>query len=98
MTVQATRTTLQADLDSSLGQFKQLNIKVNSERRLKVSGLDAIELDYQGNVAGDRELRFFALTVIDKDRVILVTYTATPESFPKLEPEFRASLASFKLP
>jgi hypothetical protein len=98
VTIQATSTTAKAYRDLSVGQLEQLKLKIHSERQLKVSGLDAIELDYEGAIQGARPLRFLSMAVIDKDRVILITCTSTPEGFAALESEFRASLKSFKLP
>ena len=82
--------------DQSLAQFKQLGLTLNSEQELTVSGRDALRLDYSGAIAG-RELHFLALAVIDRDRTLLVTCTATPDAFKDAEPEFRACLDSFKL-
>jgi hypothetical protein len=98
VTIQATSTTAKAFRDLSVGQLKQLNIRLNSERQLKVSGRDAVELDYEGVLGGNRTLRFLSLSVIEKDRVILVTCTSTPEAFEGVEAEFRACLKSFKMP
>jgi hypothetical protein len=96
--IQATATTAKAFHDLSVGQFKQLGCKLNSDRQIKVSGRDAVEFDYEGTLGGDKTLRFLSLAVIDKDRVILVTCTASPESFKTLEAEFRACINSLKLP
>jgi hypothetical protein len=98
VTIQATSTTAKAYRDLSVGQFKSLKLKLNSERQLKVSGRDAVELDYEGALGGTKILRFLSMAVIDKDRVILITCTTAPEGFAAVEAEFRASLKSFKLP
>jgi hypothetical protein len=89
-------TTRKAYHDQSLNEFRQAGLKVNSDRDVTVSGKDAIRFDYEGQVGG-KNLHFLSLAVIDKDRVILVTCTATPEAFPAIEPEFSACLDSFRL-
>ncbi len=97
VSVQATATTAKAYRELSFAQLDQLKLKRNSDRNLKVSGRDAIEVDYEGTIGGSKPLRFLALAVIDKDRVIQITCTALPEAFPAVEAEFRACLQSFKL-
>ena len=100
VTIQPIATTLQAFTDLSLAQFKQLNLKVNSQKTYKISGKDALEFDYEGtlNVMNNtKKLRFLVVSVIEKDRVLILTCTALPEEFAKAEPEFRACLDSFKV-
>jgi len=96
VTIQPATTTRKAYHDQSLNEFRQVGLKVNSDRNVTVSGKDAIRFDYEGQ-AGGKNLHFLSLAVIDKDRVILVTCTATPEAFPAIEPEFSACLDSFRL-
>jgi len=94
--VQKTTTTLDAYVALSKTQFEAAGFKVNSEARSKVSGREAVVFDYQGKAQG-LELRWLALAVVDKDRVFLVTATATPDGFGKIEKEFRACLESFRI-
>jgi hypothetical protein len=94
--IQPIVTTRQGYLELSLDQIRQAGFKVNSNRDVTVSGKDALRFDYEGKL-GDRELRFLALAVIEKDRVILVTCTALKRSFEAIEPEFTACLDSFRL-
>ena len=96
--IQPTKTTAKAYRDLSVGELEKFKLKLNSERQMKVSGLDAVVIDYQGSIQGQKPLHFLSMAVIDKDRVLLVTYTASVEGFEALEPEFRASMESFKLP
>jgi hypothetical protein len=96
ITIQAATLTRKMYRDQSLAQFRQLGFKVNSDRDVTVSGKDAIRLDYEGKAVG-KDLHFLALAVIDKDREILVTCTATPEGFSAVESEFKACLDSFRL-
>ena len=97
VTIQATAITAKAYRDLSVEQFQQLGWKLNSEKSLKVSGRDAIELDYEGTQAG-KSLRFLSMAVMDKNRVILLTCSSLSNAFAPLESEFRACLGSFKLP
>ncbi len=95
--VQATRTTVKAYSERSVAQMKQLGMKVNSQKTRKVSGRDALELDYEGSINGSPNLRFLSLSVIDKDRVIVVTCTVSPDDFADGEAEYRACIDSLKL-
>jgi hypothetical protein len=94
--VQKVSMTADAYYDLSIKQFKTAGLTVNSDSRTKVSGKDAIRLDYEGTLQG-RELRWLALAVVEKERVILVTATSPKASFEKYEKQFRACLDSFKL-
>jgi hypothetical protein len=96
ITIQPVSTTRKAYHDQSLREFGQLGFKLNSSRDVTVSGKDAIRLDYEGKASG-KDLHFLSLAVFDKDRVILVTCTALPDSFAAVEPEFNACLDSFRL-
>ncbi|MHB1562370.1 MAG: hypothetical protein ACYC61_33435 [Isosphaeraceae bacterium] len=95
--VQGVKTTARAYTDLSLGQMKQLGMKIHSQKTKKVSGRDAIELDYEGSVNGSPDLRFLSLSMIDKDRVIVVTCTVPPDDFAAGEAEYRACIDSLKL-
>jgi hypothetical protein len=68
--IQDTSITRKGFVDLTVEQLKQLGMKLNSQRMLKVAGRDAVEFDYQGAING-LDLRFLALAVIEKDRVIL---------------------------
>ncbi|MHC5537680.1 hypothetical protein ACYOEI_05550 [Singulisphaera rosea] len=94
--IQATSTKVKDFVDLSIGQFKQLGMKLHSQTLLKVAGHEAVILDYQGSINGGRELRFLSLSVIEKERVVLVTCTTTPDAFAQGEAEFRACLDSLK--
>ena len=96
--VQAIKTTRNDHRALTLEQIKKLGAKLNSDRDLTVSGRDAMMIDFEGKLgSGVRELRFLILSVIDKDRVFLVTCTATPEAFPAALAEFNACIATFRL-
>ena len=90
-------TTVKGFVELSVGQIKQSGMKLNGQKMRKVAGREAVELDYQGSVNGSQELRFLSLTVIDKDRTVLVTCTVPPDAFAEGEAEFRACLDSLNL-
>lgn len=89
----------------SLSEFRKTGLVVNSESFREVAGRPAIEWEYSGTLASrdakgepmDLDLRFLALAIIDKDRVVLVTCSCQEKVFQEVAPEFRACLASFKL-
>jgi len=95
--VQAVAKTRKEYREFSLAQMKRIGLKVNSDRDVTISDRDAMEIDYEGKIGGFPLLHFLALAVIEKDRVILITCTASPQAFPAVEAEFRACLASFRL-
>lgn len=82
--------------DLSRNQFKQAHFTVISETPKKVSGKDAILWEYEGK-AGEREMKWKGLAVMDADRVFLVTATAPKSEFDALAEEFNAALDSFSL-
>jgi hypothetical protein len=96
VSVQTVAVSRDAYRDLSTAQFKQAGWKVNAQRNATVSGKDAIFWDYEGTQGG-KELRWLALTVVDTDRVYIITCTALKEAFPKYEKEFQACLNSFRL-
>lgn len=89
-------TTRKAYHDRSMAEFKASGAKVNSDRNFTVSGREGFMVDYEAKPQ-DRDLRFLALAVIDKGRVLLITCTAPRVSYAKFETEFKACLNSFKL-
>jgi hypothetical protein len=95
--IQDTATTVKEFVDLSVGQMKQLGLKIHSQKMMKVAGRDAVEFDYQGSVNGAQDLRFLSLSVIEKDRVVLVTCTSLPDAFDEGEAEYRACLKSLRL-
>jgi hypothetical protein len=94
--IQTTKMSIDEYVKLSQTQFKQADLKIVSENKLKVSGRDAVLWEYEGT-AKDRELKFMALAVADKDRVFLVTATAPKPEYEALAKEFKASLNSFKI-
>ena len=94
--VQNRPTTLDAYLAQARAEFKVAGLAMTSERRTKVSGADAALIEYEGTMQG-RALKWLALVVVTRDRVYLVTCTATKATFPRYEKAFRACLSSFRL-
>lgn len=94
--IQATATTVKEHVDLSVGQIKQLGMKLHGQELRKVAGRDAAILDYQGSINGGQELRFLSLSVIEKDRVVLVTCTTPTDAFAQVEAEYRACFESLQ--
>jgi hypothetical protein len=80
----------------SLAEIEKAKFKLIANRVLTISGHQAVEFEYEGMMNG-RELHFIALSVVEDDRVVQVTCTASSKTFAAVEPEFRACLASFRL-
>jgi hypothetical protein len=95
--VQAAKMTIDEYVALSVNQFKQMDIKVTSETRKKVSGRDAALFEYEGKTQGI-DMKWMALAVADGGRVFLVTGTAAAADYDSVAKEFKASLDSFKLP
>lgn len=94
--IQTSKMSLDEYIKTSQDQFKEANLKVTAENKVKVSGRDAVVWEYEGKAA-EKELKFMALAVVDGDRVFLVTGTATSADYESLAKEFKASLDSFKI-
>jgi hypothetical protein len=93
--IQGNRTTRDSYRKTSRAEYKTIGAKIISERDLTVSGRDAYEVELEANRQG-RDLHFLTLAVIDRERVVLITCTATVGEFPKHEAELRACLGSFR--
>ncbi len=94
--IQTTKMSLDDYIKTSQEQFKEASLKVSSEKKVKVSNRDAVVWEYEGEASG-KKLKFMAMAVVDGDRVILITGTASGEDYESLSKEFKASLDSFKL-
>ena len=97
VTVQAVSTTLKAYIEQSQGQLNQGGLKLNGQRELKVSGRDAVEFDYEGELKPGLRLRFLSVAVVEKGRVVLATAPTPTDLFPGVEAEVREALASFQI-
>lgn len=89
-------TTRDAYIDVSKKELEALSATLLAEESLTVTGRDAVLLEYEMELSG-RELHFLALSVIETDRVLLITCTAPKATFAKYEANFRKSLKSFLL-
>jgi len=94
--VQAAKMSIDDYVALSKKQFKQLDIKVTSESRKKVAGRDAVMFEYEGKLQ-EADMKWMALAVVDGDRILLATGTASAASYDSVAKEFKASLESFKL-
>jgi hypothetical protein len=94
VSLQYTDMGVEAYRDLTLRQFKENGLTVNAVEGRKVSGRDALLFDYSGRQM-NRDLRWLALAVVEKERVFLITCTALKGSFESREKAFRACLDSF---
>ena len=94
--VQEVRMTRDQYVQQSEGQFASAGMKLRKSSKREVSGAPAVLFEYEGPVNGN-SLRFLSLAVILPERVLLLTYTATVDSFAAHEKAFRRSLESFEL-
>lgn len=76
----------------SLGQFKALGVTLESEKRRKVSGKDALLL-----VSSGRDVKILSLAVEVRRSIYLVTCLASISQFPTYEKVFRDLLDSFAI-
>jgi hypothetical protein len=94
--VQEIETTPDAYVEDSVLQFGEAGYRVNAMVKTKVSGREAVIIDYEG-VQGGLALRWNAMAVFESKRVILMTCTARREDFAAHEKAMRACLDSFRL-
>lgn len=94
--VQRVKTTRDAYRRQTHGQFKAAGFTVNEDRDVRVSGKNALWFDYEGQRQG-KALRWLALTVIDTDRVLLITCTCPKSRFDAHKATFTKCLESFRL-
>jgi hypothetical protein len=92
-------TTRDEVITSTKDEMKKIGLDVVAEKKLSVSGRDAVMLEYAGPFGGPggRRLHFLTLTVIDGDRTFSLTGTATKDDYPSREKTFHACVESFKL-
>lgn len=83
-------------LQVSLKELSALHGKMNSHKKMNVSGHDALLMDYQGTTSG-RDLHFLSLVVFTDTRMYRVTCTALADNFASHAAEFRKCLDSFQL-
>jgi hypothetical protein len=95
VTVQSGSITLDEHRKAALAELKKASFTVIAESPLTVSGKPAYQIEYEG-ILQNRKMRWLALGVLEKDRVILLTCIALKENFELYEKEFRACLASFR--
>jgi hypothetical protein len=92
------KTTREEYLKASEAAIDANNPRANKReaRMLKVSGKDAMVLDFDAGMGG-RRLRFVQLVVIAEDRVYVVTCTAPVETFGNYQAQFQKCVDSFRL-
>ena len=94
--VQNIKTTADEYIELSQGDFKKLGLKVAVQKKLKVSGRDAVYWEYEG-VQQRQPLKWMSLAVVDTERVYLLTGTAPASTYDGVAKEFQASIDSFRL-
>lgn len=94
--VQGAKTTRDQYIADTMKSFEAMGMKVNSKKLLQVNGHDAVSFEYEGKLSG-RDLRFNALAVIDRDRVILMTGAALQADFAEHSAAIQQSLDSFRM-
>ena len=77
----------------TLAQLEKSRCTVASDKDLKVSGKDALLMEYEGTEQG-RKLRYLSLAVFEEGRILRVTCTAGVDVFPGYEQAFRDALRS----
>jgi hypothetical protein len=84
--------------EQNVGELKKVGFTIIKTTESKISGRDTFECEFEGAVNNGPRLHFLSLSVLEKDRVLTITCTATMEGFKAVESEFRASLKSLKFP
>jgi hypothetical protein len=79
---------------SAVRAIEQIGAKVSQQKAGKVQGRDTLLLDAGGTVKG-RNMHFLQYSVLDSDRVIIVTCSATEQQFADLQDRLTACLKSF---
>ncbi len=73
--IQHIKMTLDGYIKLSKEQFKKMGLKVSRIKKVKMSGLPAVELEYAGPMH-NRKLSFVAVAVARNDHFVLLTGTA----------------------
>jgi hypothetical protein len=87
------KTTREQCLRDALTAIASQGQTVNSKQLLEVNGHDAFIIDSQGHLE-EQDFRFLALTVVDTDRVLVVTCAAPLDKFEMARPQFMAVINS----
>jgi hypothetical protein len=77
--------------------FESLHYTLVAERALPLGGREGTLIEYTGTGPSAAPMHWLYLRVIDGARTFAITCASTDDGFAKLEPAFRASLASFRI-
>jgi hypothetical protein len=80
---------------STIEGTEKAGCKLVAQKVRDVQGRAAVLLEYAGTIAG-KSLHFFSYSVLDTDRLIIITCTATDAQFEGLRDRFTACLDSFQ--
>lgn len=92
---QRVKTTVDQFVENSKGDLQKLGLRAVVEKKLKVSGRDAVYWEYE-SAQQRRPLKVFSLAVFDGERLFIVNGTSLA-SDADVQKQFRASLDSFRL-
>ena len=96
ITVEENATTRDAYLKAMKPQLEELGLTLHASEELDVDGHPAALLEYSGKSNG-HDLRWLALAVPTKERVLVVTATVPAAQWKEHEKAMRESLKSFSL-
>ncbi len=83
-------------IDLSKKQFKTMGLTLTRMKKIKVSGLPAVELEYHGTMH-NRKLSFLAIAIARKDHFILLTGTSLQSQIGKHRAVMWQAIRSIKL-
>ena len=92
---QRVKTTLDQFVENSKGDLQKLGLRAVVERKLKVSGRDAVYWEYESDPQR-RPLKVISLAVLDGDRLFVVNGTSLA-SDADVQKQFQASVDSFRI-
>ena len=82
---------------ANLAQLADMKATVVSQKQLTVSGCDAVLIEFQATINGTA-MHFLSLSVLQPDKIYIVTGTALDSNYAKYEEAFKKCIDSFALP
>jgi hypothetical protein len=80
---------------ASVAGLEKIGAKVLTQKTGKVEGRDTVRLEATGRISG-RELHLLSYSVLDTDRIIVLTCTCTAAQWESLGPRYAACADSFR--
>ncbi len=93
--VQRVKTTLDQFVENSKGDLQKLGLRAVVERKLKVSGRDAVYWEYE-SAQQRRPLKVISLAVLDGERLFVVNGTSLAADA-DAQKQFKAGVDSFRI-